>query len=52
MQRLRDLGLEEGDILPEEFVSGLRDHGIRPVEWEDPGIGYVVPKEVLAVLQQ
>ncbi|WP_405908802.1 MULTISPECIES: hypothetical protein [unclassified Streptomyces] len=49
-QALVDLNLREGDRLPEEFVQGLRDHGISVVEWEQPALGYVVPGELLDLL--
>ena len=49
-RRLLDLNLQEGDMLPEEFVQGLRDHGIVVVEWEEPAIGYVAPGELIEVL--
>ncbi|MFD9111649.1 hypothetical protein [Streptomyces bottropensis] len=49
-QELRDLNLQEGDVLPEEFVHSLREYGIHPVQWEDPAIGHVAPGELLALL--
>ncbi|MER8005002.1 hypothetical protein [Streptomyces sp. NPDC094149] len=50
-QKLLDLNLQAGDLLPEEVVSGLRDHGVHPAEWSQPGIGYVVPGELLTLLE-
>lgn len=49
-QTLLDLKLEEGDKLPEEFVPGLQDHGIWPVEWKSPRDGYVAPGELIEFL--
>lgn len=51
-QRLLDLNLQEGSMLPEEFVQGLRDHGIAVLKWEEPDIGYVAPGELIEFLAQ
>ncbi|MFJ8787352.1 hypothetical protein [Streptomyces sp. NPDC102476] len=50
-QTLRDLDLQEGDRLPEEFVPGLEAHGIHPVKWVG-GLGHVVPGEVVDLLSE
>ncbi|MGW0971044.1 hypothetical protein [Streptomyces sp. NPDC002516] len=47
---LLGLRLVEGDRLPEEFVRGLADHGIHPVQWEEPEAGHLVPGELVAFL--
>ncbi|MFD5816447.1 hypothetical protein [Streptomyces sp. NPDC127038] len=47
---LLDLRLVEGDRLPEEFVRGLAEHGIHPVQWEEPEAGHLVPGELVAFL--
>ncbi|MFE1290485.1 hypothetical protein [Streptomyces sp. NPDC058751] len=47
---LLDLHLVEGGRLPEQFVRGLKDHGIHPVQWEEPEAGHIVPAEVAEFL--
>ncbi|MET8856864.1 MULTISPECIES: hypothetical protein [unclassified Streptomyces] len=45
-----DLHLVEGDRLPERFVRSLADHGIHPVQWDEPEAGHIVPGEVVGFL--
>ena len=47
---LLDLHLVEGGRLPEEFVRGLMEHGIHPVQWEEPEAGHLVPGELVEFL--
>ncbi|MGW1064325.1 hypothetical protein ACWD4F_07415 [Streptomyces aureus] len=47
---LLDLRLVEGDRLPEEYVRGLKEHGIHPVQWEEPEAGHLVPGELVEFL--
>jgi hypothetical protein len=49
--KLRDLNLQEGDRLPDEFVPGLKAHRVHPVKW-DGGLGYVVPGELVDLLNE
>ncbi|MET7984337.1 MULTISPECIES: hypothetical protein [unclassified Streptomyces] len=49
---LLDLRLVEGDRLPEEFVRGLTDHGIHPVQWEEPEAGHLVPGQLVEFLAE
>ncbi|MET7490562.1 hypothetical protein [Streptomyces sp. NPDC005538] len=50
-QALRDLNLQEGDRLPEEFVPGLDAHAIHPLRWDGP-VGHIVPGEVVDLLKE
>ncbi|GAA0348842.1 hypothetical protein PV735_31505 [Streptomyces turgidiscabies] len=50
-QTLLDLNLEAGDLLPDEFVSGLKDYKIHPAEWVG-SLGYIVPGELIELLDE